>query len=285
VQPEATPIGTFSLAATSDVAIDSFPDGFSHHPVTVLQGSTGHIVLTRSASSYIAIHRAGKKLHPALLFVTFHSVATTSKYGARLTWAALSPAGKTLYTGHHGISVKPVSGQTSANAGANYGQLGDVEPDGALDLQLDFDAKSSSAAHTHQATFFGILNGRHGAVTKTLQVNPADGSLHKGAGTDLLRATVAGKHVELAAYQGSNAKRFYRRKVAGVGSAAVASAFGARVTGHRCSDVLLSAASRHKQVVAVLTARGTPLWSLRFDTNALAGGTLSHHKAPKHYCL
>jgi hypothetical protein len=60
---------------------------------------------------------------------------------------------------------------------------------------------------------------------------------------------------------------------------------GARLTGHRCSDVMLMAVDGGHEVLGVLSARGRVLWTVSFGLDQATGGSRSRHADPARFCV
>jgi hypothetical protein len=279
-------IGSYSHRSISDLAIVQYGI-FGPAEITILSGSNGHRLWSRDADDFYLVDKAGKHLKPALGLFTSSATGTSTSSSQALAYKAVSVAGKVVYNKTESVSIAALPGEIDGGSGSAFESVGDVQPDGALDQYLSLDVSSTSATKTVTKNLSGIVNGRTGAFRRTVVgVVAADGSLHAGRGTDLLAEDVMKGSLRLRAWRGASGKRYYSRMVAGQHHLLNAAVSGLRVTGQPCSDIALATigASATNNSVAMLSARGTVLWSVRFSAAQPTGGTLTHHKKPRRYC-
>jgi hypothetical protein len=312
--PEIIPIGHYSHKTSPDIAVAAIQNGQAHATINVLAGATGKLLWTRTADQVLLVHKAGPKRVPAVVLATQSSTHTTTSSTSKVTttwhYAAVTPANRVLYS-------KQVTGSSVARSPATpflFAQIatvGDVNHDGSADIHVTIDGTPLSpglsavapSAKPQVHAEDGIIDGRNGDFHALAFTSGADGSLHNGAATDLLSTAAAGGHPRITAYRGSTRKRYYTRRLTGLSGWGSAWTIGLRVTGHHCSDIALAAQAGPdmlaaiapggiaragtplRGLVGILSARGAPLWTVKFPTKDAIGGTLTLHKKPAHFCI
>jgi hypothetical protein len=277
----ARAIGSYSHRKITDIAIIESNPAIDDAQITVLSGSNGHALWSREASDVYLLQEAGKKLEPALGLDTQEFTATTATTTSTIAYEAVSVADKVIYSKKVSARVTNPPGAGSSGNGGGLEPLGDVQPDGSLDQTLSAEADSGSAR-----TFVnGVVDGRTGKFRSVSFDVGADGSLRKGPATDLLQVEIPGGAAQVIGRRGLTGKRYYARMVPGLHHLDGADVSGLRVTGHSCSDIALRAIGGTTNTLAMLTARGAVLWSVRFTSAEPIGGTLISHKAPKQFCV
>jgi hypothetical protein len=277
-------IGSYSRPSSSDVAvIDGSPIG--DDDITVLSGHGGHKLWSREAGGVYLLGKAGKHLQPALGLVTVGGSSTTTTSSETIDYQAVAVSGRLIYSKRLAATVTDPPGTDGGGSGAGFNPLGDVQPDGAIDQIASLMIEQDSPTKAASASLYGIVYGRTGAFHKVSFDVGADGSLRKGAGTDLLQVELPKGTAQIIARRGLTGKRYYARTLPGLRHLEGAIVNGLRVSGQRCSDIALTTSRGDTSTSGVLSARGVPLWRVTFDASQATGGTLQHFKAPKHYCV
>jgi hypothetical protein len=277
----ATAIGSYSHRKITDIAIIESNPATDDAQITVLSGANGHALWSREAGNVYLLQKAGKKLAPALGLDTQEFTTTTATTTSTIAYEAVSVADKVIYAKKASASVTNPPGAGSSGNGGGVDPLGDVQVDGSLDQTLSAEADSGSA----RKIINGVVDGRTGKFRSVSFDVGADGSLRKGPATDLLQVEIPGGRAQVIGLRGLTGKRYYARMVPGPHHLDGADVSGLRVTGHSCSDIALRAIGGTTNTLAMLTARGAVLWSVRFTSADPIGGTLISHKAPKHFCV
>jgi hypothetical protein len=302
--PTVTPISQYSHKTVPDIAFSTIQNGQDHITFTVLSGVTGNVLWIRQADDLLQIHAAGPNLTPAVLLATRSTTATPAKDTETWHYSAISATNKVLYSKSITASV---TSPGPFDLTATISTVGDVNGDGSIDVHATLDANSATIIVVEPAVAGtkpvvhpkdGIINGRNGDFHAVNFQNGADGSLHKGAKTDLLAAEALKGQTRLVARHGSTRAAYYTRTIHTIKGTAASWATGIRLTGHACSDIALAASTKAPAAqaiatatstmhgeLAVLTARGVRLWVVTFPTKDATGGTLTTFTKPKHYCL
>jgi hypothetical protein len=305
----AVAIGAFSQSKTSDIAVyDSDPDtdptcngddAVAPCPgstVTVIQGNSGSVLWTRSATTILPIRTAGDDHVPAVLVASLRARHDKEDAVGSYHFNAVTPTNHVIY--HKAIQAfaKKLPHQRR-DAFGSLRVLGDAQPDGSRDLTFSLRISAKARNHTNNVLFVGLFDGRRGSYGRfpghadpdLAARAPAAGSLHKGSGTDLIQLTntKAGRP-RITTWDGKRHKRLYSRVVPvspGYYGPDEQPVFGVRVSGHRCSQIAIqTTGDGGSHVLSVLNARARVLWSLSFKRFALKGGTLVHHAAG-HLCV
>jgi len=240
---------------------------------------------TRTGDGLLDVERAGPHLARAVTLYEFSQTISKSLITSRLTYTAVTPADTVIYHKALSVSVKPLSTKSSSSTGGGVALIGDLEPDGALDVNVVNSASTQTVSTQRSATQIGVIDSKTGEFHPVALQDAADGSLRKGHGTDLLAARVHDGRPVIIAWRGVNQHLYYRRMLKVISGARGVWVDGIRVSGHDCSDITLSAATASRAVTGVLSARGQLLWTVDFATSHPTGGTLVHHKRPKLFCL
>jgi hypothetical protein len=254
-------------------------------PFTIsLLNAKGKLLWTRTTDSAVTVNLAGTQLRPAIeLQTTSASQVNSITYQATMTARALGLGGRVLWTR---AVARAATNQTPGGPltyTPELSPLGDVQPDGARESIMSLTVSNGDAT----SAINGVLDGRTGV----LHIGPyqfgTDGSLRRGDATDLAAGTINSSHeLRVTTWRGSTRKLYYARNLAGLGDIADERLTGVRVTGHRCSDFALAAVTPFAgDEDAVLSARGTILWTVRFGTNQVVGGTRTLVSTPAHYCV
>jgi hypothetical protein len=281
----AMAVGSYSRRSISDIAVAQSSPVDGSADITALSGHNGHKLWSRVAGGIYLLGKAGKHLQPALGLVTSSSSSTSTTSTTGLAYEAVAVTGKLIYSKHRSVKVTDPPGSTSSGSSSGLDPLGDVQPDGSLDQIGALFVSADSATKSVSVTVHGVVDGRTGRLRKVSFDTGADGSLRKGAATDLLEVELAKGKPQITARRGLTGKRYYLRTVPGLHHVEGAVVTGMRVSGNSCSDIALTTIAGTTNTVGVLSARGTVLWSVTFNSSQPTGGTLAHHKAPKHFCV
>jgi hypothetical protein len=228
------------------------------------------------------ISHAGRHGVPIVGLASFGNIDGAHRFGTRVVIRAVADTGRTVWLRRISLSV-PDSG-TSAEGDADLDPVGDVQPDGAVDLSIFIDLSSGH----HHKRLSGVLSGRDGKLHRVNLAGqfpgPADGSLVKGKGTDILSTSPVSGGVRLSGYDGVTGRRLVNVLVRTLAGKSATIPLGMRVTGHRCSDIALLIGQRHRQQDDLLSGSGHRLWQLRFGKSQATGGHLTRYAAPRHFC-
>jgi hypothetical protein len=277
-------IGHFSSTRHIDLAL-SVDTKSGKDEIIILAAATGQPVLVRVADEINVIRKAGKHLQPAVQLLRLSAPLTSKKVSSVVDSLAVTPSNRVLYNKRVSVSEAPLPGQKETEAPITDGVAGDVQGDGSLDELLSFSAESTSATKDRTTTKTGIVDGRTGVFRELNAVLASDGSLHKGSHTDFLADTVKAGRLRLSAWHGSTRKPYFLGKIIGGVTGIKAAWLGAaRVSGHSCSDVLLSAASPNAGVLGVIDGAGRLLWVVKHTAGQATGGKVKVFSKPKHFC-
>jgi hypothetical protein len=278
------PIGRFSSASEPDLAFGYYDGAANQETIYVLSGKTGAVVWNRPADGIYLIGKAGKHLQPALGLYSGLNTITSTSFTRAETYEAVSTTNHVIYqhtvTSHVTLPAPPVT--SSEYEGGVFG-IGDVQPDGAGETGLYAITSAADKGTSRADTRIGVIDGRTGVFHALAAQVGSDGSLHKGAGADLLAVGFHGHKPVLTAWDGGSRHRLYRR-VLPVGSWLGEDVGGLRVSGHSCSDIALTTETANRGGLAVISGSGRPLWMVTFAHSAVSGGTVRHYPKPKHYC-
>jgi hypothetical protein len=258
----------------------SFPGPFG----ISLLNAQGKLLWARNGDSAVSVNLAGTKLRPAIeTQTTTTSQPSPTTYQASMRVSAVGLGGHVLWTRP---VVRAATNQTTGGPVGEddeFTEIGDVQPDGAHESIMNLTVTNIDVT----SSINGVLDGRTGV----LHVGPyqlgTDGSLHGGNATDLAAGTInSSNQLTLTTWRGSTRKRYYAKTLTGLGDIADEQLTGLRVSGHPCSDFALAAVTPLAgDVDAVLSARGTILWTVRFTADQVVGGTRTRSPAPAHYCV
>jgi hypothetical protein len=279
-------VGPFSSASHSDVMVRELGTT-AQYEFTVLKGSNGHLDFARNADGIALIGKAGQHLTRAVLLYDQTVGGNKHTRTGTLTVKAVSAANTVIYTKHATVSMPPVSASDTTQFDGTTFIVGDVQPDGSRDLgvQLTLTDFAAKTPKERSVNLEGIISGRTGAFTAIAFDDSTAGSLHRGAGTDLVRVKVHEHHPFVVGRDGVSGHAYYERTVRHFGLIKAAWGFGLRVTGHRCSDLSLTAESASRGVSGILTAGATPLWTIGFHADLVVGGTLTRFPKPRAFCV
>jgi hypothetical protein len=280
----ALPIAHYSSKRVPDLAFSTIDNATETGRVYVLRGTTGNVLWQRAGNAAVVLGKAGKKLVPALGVLNFHDTITGPTTAVSVVDSAITAGNKVLYTKHFGASV-PMKAGLDPFLENGVQAFGDVQPDGSLDSQVLMAVSVRSHGKTHRDAQIGIADGRTGRFRSMAFQFASVGSLRKGNGTDLLSVSLAKGRPRITAWRGATGKRYYRRVIAGVGTAKTAWLTGVRVSGHSCSDLALGTVTKSHGLVGIVDAQGAPLWTVRFAKGHDTGGTLKRFKPPAHFCV
>ena len=303
---EVSAIRDYANKNVPNVAIETFISGEDHSTFRVLSGVSGNVLWTRKADDLLLIHKAGPKLTPAVMLASTSEGNANNTISETWHYEAVTPANTVLYSKHITATVKSPG---TDELFANIFPTGDVNGDGSVDVLATLDTGSDviivatpgagAAPKPVVHAKDGLINGRNGDFHSLIFQSNADGSLQKGTRTDLLATEALKGNTRLVGLDGKSRKAYYTRTIPTLrGKTASAWSFGIRVSGHSCSDIALDASTKGpKQEAitpdvasfrgeeAILTARGDRLWTITFPVKDVTGGTLTHFKKPKHFCV
>jgi hypothetical protein len=280
VYSELEPLSSRGQPLFAYINSGPFPGPFT---ISLLNGH-GALLWTRTTDSAVTVNVAGTTLRPAIeMQTTSASQVNSLTYQATMTARAVGLGGRVLWTR---AVARAATNQTAGGplgSDAELTPLGDVQPDGARESIMSLTVTNGDSS----SSINGVLDGRTGV----LHIGPyqlgTDGSLHQGAATDLAAATITSSHeLRLTTWRGSTRRRYYTKILSNLGDIADVRLTGVRVTGHPCSDFALAAvAPLGGDEDAVLSARGTILWTVRFTADQVIGGTRTRAPAPARYCV
>jgi hypothetical protein len=254
-------------------------------PFTIsLLATDGTLLWTRNTDSAVTVNVAGTKLRPAVeLQTTNFSQVNSITYQATMTARAVGLGGKVLWTRAVARAATNQTPGGTLDGDNELTPIGDVQPDGARESIMSLSIANGDVS----SAINGVLDGRTGV----LHIGPfqfgTDGSLHRGGATDLAAGTINSSHqLRLRTWRGSTRKPYYVKTLTSLGDIADEQLTAVRVTGHRCSDFALAAVTPLAgDEDAVLSARGTILWTVQFAADQVVGGTHTRGPAPAHYCV
>jgi hypothetical protein len=277
----------FTSRSVPDLAVPVFDPDTEQFDFTIniVSGQTGHVLWTRPGLEVNALHATGSRLAPAVQIATFADHFQGRSVSTSVTFRAVTPGDTVLYKRQVSVSVPAGPNDSSESDDESVATLGDVQPDGWLDQQVSLSVEAGTAKKSHTTSLTGVLNGRTGAFRTVGFQAAADGSLRRGAATDLLAAHVAAGHPRISAWRGSTGRRYYRRVVHQISGSQFAWSSGLRESGHACSDVGLTTVGHKSDSVSVLDAGAAPLWTVTFTRHQATGGKLEHYAKPSHYCV
>jgi hypothetical protein len=278
-------IGFLSHAHTQDLVVTNDSDDSDTGTVSLVDGTTGKLQWTHPGVCAYEIARAGAHRPPAVGLV----IAQSSHLGrrtatTRVTFSARALDGDVLFRRSVGakVSVKKVA--ASASASQELESFGDVQPDGAQDFLVAMDVSIGN----HRAHRTGLVSGRDGTFIKVPNGLPTAGSLRRGAGTDLVKATKgakAAKPITVSGYDAATGKLYYTQAIARTQGMRPELAYGVRVTGHHCSDLVVGASGAHGSLVGLFDANAQPVWTVTAAAGRLTGGQVRLSRAPTRFCV
>jgi hypothetical protein len=280
---EVQPIGFVSHAHTQDLTVETF--GRAGLRETLLDGTSGKVLWTHPGECAFDIGRAGVHRRPAVGVVTSSGEQTGSRSAVtRVTVAAVAAHGSLVF--RRSVVAKATSNKDvhSASGTEIITPFDDVQPDGSTDLLV----KVAATAGKVTAAKTVIVSGRDGAEITSPNGTPADGSLQRGSGTDLVKEIKASspKHsITVAGYDAAAGRKLYAEAVAGTRRLHPEVVYGVRVTGHHCSDLVVNAEGRTGSFVGLFDAKAQPLWIVRASSGRLTGGHVTRSKRPKVFCV
>jgi hypothetical protein len=254
-------------------------------PFTIsLLNTNGKLLWSSTTDSAVTVNVAGTNLRRAIeLQTTNASQVNSTTYQATMTARAIGLDGHVLWTRAVArAATNPTPGGPLGDV-PELTPLGDVQPDGAHESIMSLTVTNIDVSRSVN----GVLDGRTGV----LHIGPyqfgTDGSLRRGDATDLAAGTITSSHeLLLRTWRGSTRKRYYAKTLSSLGDISAEQLKGVRVTGHPCSDFALAAVTPFAgDEDAVLSARGSILWTVRFTASQVVGGTLTRAPAPAHYCV
>jgi hypothetical protein len=253
--------------------------------ISLVDGTTGRLLWTHRAVCAFDIGHAGAHLHRAVGLVTEADNKESRKSStSRVTMVARAAHGRVIVRRTVTAIAKSKHASHSASSTVGVTPFGDIQPDRAADLLVMVSATVGSSSVSKTV----MLSGRNGAEIPAVNGLPTDGSLQRGEGTDLVKAmkgsTSAGP-ATIAGYDAATGKRFYRRGIARTRGLHSLLAYGIRVTGHHCSDLVVNAVGATGSFTGLLDAKGDPLWTVRAGAGRITGGHVTVAKAPKAFCV
>jgi hypothetical protein len=274
-----TSAGRLSGGTTDDLAIQG-------GRVSLVRGSDGKLLWTRhGVESAVPLGRGRPGERPALALVrrvetdSFSSTGHSSQTNS-IGIKAVTATNKLAWHVRIAATVHSTISNHST-PGVNELNTVDVQPDGTADFALRVATKIGSK-HAHRA---GIVNGRNGRFRRVHFGPAAAGSLVRGAGTDLLHATVVSHGIVVSGSDGVTGRLLMRRLVRIPGRSRQTLVRGLRSTGHRCSDIEAGAVhGRGHVALDMLSGSGARLWSVRYRVRRANVGRLLHYKAPHDFC-
>jgi hypothetical protein len=276
---DVSPVGRLSGGTAPDLAV-------SGRAVRLVRGRDGKPLWLKRASGPnrgipIEAYRlgpAGPSRTPAVGLVSVRQVDSASRLGDVFVVRAVSASGHVVWTRRVPATMRffGVSGSSTLS----FESLGDVQPDGSMELGVSERLTSG----THHRTVAGTVSGRDGAFSPLVLGAPMDGSLVRGRGTDLALAASHRAHVRLSGYDGQSGARLFQTALPAPAHTSFAVATGLRVTGHRCSDIAMDVIDKRHQQTDVLSGSGAVLWQLRFGRRQAIGGHLTRYRAPTRFC-
>jgi hypothetical protein len=278
--PDIESLTGFSSKTVPDITVSNF--GGRQY---VLAGTDGSVVVSKHADLLVPVGHAGAKLQPAVQFVKFLDVFRSHRVGAGVVINTVNASGATIYKKRLGAFVTPPKHANGGSDEVGFGPAGDVQPDGSLDSFIDAAVEANSFTHLVHDRRRGIVDGRTGAFHALPTLGAiADGSLHRGKGTDILGYHIVKHELFVSGWDGLSGKRLYRHRIHAVTDVGAVFGDGARVTGHQCSDQLVVASSKARGFSGVLAGNGRPVWSVRYSPARAVGGTVTPNKSLKDFC-
>ena len=290
---DVEPIGFVSHAGTQDLVVTNEPTTFPPpgsddselNSISLVDGTNGQLLWTHHAVCAFDIGRAGVHLRRAVGLVTDAGFKVSPKSStSRVTMAVRTVHGSVIVRRTVSATATVKRAAHSASSIIDITPFGDIQPDHATDLLVKVSATVGSTS-AHKTV---VLSGRNGAEVDVVNGMPTDGSLRRGAGTDLVKATkgsTLARPAMIAGYNAATGKQFYRRSVARTRGLHSLLAYGIRVTGHHCSDLVVDAVGATGSFLGLFDAKGDPLWTLRAGAGRITGGHVIVAKAPKAYCV
>lgn len=278
----ATAVGLLSGGHREDIAVESLREsGGPSESVSLIRGSDGRVLWTHQADCVMPLLKAGHQLVGAVGLVTEHASGGSRSATGRVVDTARAADGRVIYRRSYVGSIHQHAAAHSTSVDIEVSGVGDVQPDGSADIGLQITATIGKKTVTRR----GVISGRTGAIITEPSEYPTDGSLHRGHGTDLVKphATVAG--LQLTGYDGASGRQLFTTILHGTKGLKDAIIDGLRVSGHRCSDLGVSATSRHKVVLGLFTANGQPRWTVTTRTSRLTGGNRRRHTVTGPDCV
>ncbi len=255
---------------------------------TLVRGRDGKTLWRKAASSDTILGKAGRHLVGAVGL--FDEPAYDHKNGRTIdqfTTLAYRANGSQVYRKTYRLSVKTIPHAKPRYGGFDF-ESGpfDIQPDGSADFSVAMTAHSGA----HDRHRDGIISGRYGNLIPLPFGDPADGSLHHGHATDIVRSSEPSGRLVISGFSSRSGRSYFTTSLRRPNQTPL-EVTGARVTGHPCSDlvvdpnqqVLLS--SEHYPVTeAVISGSGHVLWTLRFRADHALGGSLVDRTPPKRFC-
>jgi hypothetical protein len=280
---DATSVGRLGLGTVSNLAIGSYattkPFGRQQ---SLLDGSTGHTIWTRPGDQSIRIDRAGSHLLPAVGVIRWFPASTSYSGGHRVgvVAKAIGVDDRVLWTRSLIRPSRQLVDPGDAAQGFDVIDGGDVEPDGAHEIQVSLDGLPGK-----HGFISGLIDGRTGKLLPNVFGVPADGSFTSSPGTDSVgygTRTGSDDKFSVGARDGLT-NRLYFSRILKVPTDALAVPIAARVT-PKCSSVGLITFTGGPQVDAIYSGAGHLLWKLTYGASREFGGTLVRGKPSKRYC-
>jgi hypothetical protein len=290
---DVEPIGFVSHAHTQDLIVSNqlttlpqkASDDSEFKSVSLVDGTTGRLLWTHRAVCAFDIGRAGAHLRRAVGLVTDAGNKQSPRSStSRVTMQVRAINGNVIVRRTVTVTATTKRDAHSGSSIVEVTPFGDIQPDGAADLLVKVSARLGSTTINKTV----IISGRNGAEVAVVNGMPTDGSLQRGNGTDLVKATkgsTLARPAMIAGYDAATGKRFYRRSVAGTRGLHSLLAYGIKVTDHHCSDLVVNAVGTTGSFTGLLDAKGDPLWALRAGAGRITGGHVTASKAPHAYCV
>lgn len=283
---QITSVGHLGGSAAPDLVVSNDAEfGGAHSTVSLINGVNGRLMWTVPAQCGFRLGKAGPKRVPAVGLIDRTGERGDSKSETvRAAFSARERNGDVVYHRAMAATIKVAtspSGFSSSSFAILIQPIRDVQPDGSNDLVVGLTAKSGH----HMARVHGVLSGRDGRLIHEPAGVATAGSLQRGSGVDLVTFEPRGSGLELSAYDGATGNRFYARRLVGSTGLKRQLAYGVRVSGHSCSDLVVSATNKTRALVGLLDANSQPLWTVTASRTELRGGHRHVGKRPVHFCL
>jgi hypothetical protein len=283
---EVAPVGHLTGSAAPDLVVSNNPEfGGGRSTVSLINGATGRLLWTVPAQCGFRLGKAGPKREPAVgLIDAIGDRGGSESQTARAAISARARNGDVIYHRAMAATVKVAtspSGSSSSSFAIRIQPIGDVQPDGSQDLVVGLTAKSGH----HLARVHGVLSGRDGRLIHEPAGSATEGSLQRGNGVDFVTVEPRGTGLELTGYDGATGDRLYARRLAHSTGLKRQLAYGVRVSGHSCSDLVISGTTKTRGLIGLFDANAHPLWTVTASRTELVGGHRHVGSRPAHFCV
>lgn len=242
----------------TDVAVNatSFSSRTFKREVVIVDGAKGKVTARFRGSFAEPMGNVDGKPGSELL------VAGPGAGAGSLTAAAYTGTGRRVWS----VSKTAGSGGDVMGTMTSYGRIGDVQPDGVLDLAYAVETMARNGRATRREGLIDGRTGRDRALPGNELSMARDGL--DGRGADFYDVSIERGSLTVSTWSGTTRRKLWTSGVAGSGFMRWGEEL-VSVDGDKCGDLAVSTASGATTTDVVFAgSTGKPLWSLRRSGNA-----------------